>query len=231
MKKNSPSKRSLFITNPIAMVLLLPAYSNAVSAKPDVVPQKQSTFFEHFDTNKDNKVTVDEFITARSDRFKADDKDGDGSLSRREYITASHARQKVRKEEQRLERRKKNFTEMDGNKDGSVDEKEFLLNSLARAKKSFANMDKDGSGIVSSEEYASFRYQGSQDTMQRQSSPYEMFKNMDTNKDGKISPSERNAARMKWFNSMDKNADKVVTPEEVVQARKERESKKASMKK
>lgn len=230
MKKNITSKQTAFIASSVAIILLLPACSNAVSTKPDTVLPKQSTFFEHFDANKDQIVTVDEFIAARSDRFKADDKNDDGVLSRREYITASHVRQKARKEQQRLERRKKYFAEMDTDNDGTVDENEFMASSQARAKKSFSKMDKDNSGIINSGEYASYRYQGSQDSMSRRS-PYQMFKEMDINKDSQISQSERNTARMKWFDSMDINGNKLVTPEEVELAREERAKKKALQKK
>ena len=87
-------------------------------------------------------------------------------------------------------------------------------------------MDSDKNGMISSSEYKGYRYQGhSSKPMGKQFSPHRTFKDMDTNKDSKISIKERNAARMKWFNGMDVNGDKVVTPEEVTQAKEKRDKK------
>lgn len=223
------SNQSKFIASSVAMILLLPACSNTISTKPEVATAKQSAFFEHFDTNKDLKVTADEFIEARSGRFKTDDKNGDGVLSRREYITASHARLRVRMAEQKLEKKNKYFAKMDADDDGTVDEKEFIASSQVRAKKTFAKMDTDKSGLINSDEYVSFSYKDSHKSMSRQSNPYKMFTEMDVNRNNQLSLEERNKARMKWFDSMDRNADKVVTPEEVAQAKEEREKKKANL--
>ncbi len=221
--RNKPNQYK-FIASSVAMVLLLPACSNSISTKPGTAISTQSAFFEHFDTNKDQKVTADEFILARSGRFKKDDKDGNGVLSRREYIQASLLRSRARKKEQKLEY----FASIDTDNDGTVSKKEFIASSEERAKKYFANLDKDNSGSINNEEFAFFRYIGEQNSMRRQTDPFLQFMEMDLNRDTQLTQEERNTARMKWFDSMDKNGDKVVTPAEVMQAKEQRAKKKVS---
>ena len=194
---------------------------STVDAVVSAAPEKDghSYFFKRFDSNKDQKVSAEEFTAAGSDRFKEDDTDKSGSLSRKEYMKAHSKRTNARKEKQRVEKKAKRFAEMDVNKDGIVDKQEHMVSRQASALKSFGNIDTNKNDEISAWEYKQYQHPKHGKSMDKKYSPYKMFKSADTNEDGDVSVEESAASRMKWFDGMDIDGDKVVTPEEAIQAK------------
>jgi len=67
--------------------------------------QRGEGFFERFDTNKDGKVTADEF-KGNPERFKALDTDNDGAITKEEMLQAAKARREAAGEEKPKRERK-----------------------------------------------------------------------------------------------------------------------------
>lgn len=236
MKKIVTLHQHKAIISAIAMTLLLPACVTssdkdsvlditATEPAVDAVALEKkgrSYFFERFDSNKDKKVSAEEFSAVGSGRFKEDDTDKNGTLSRKEYMKAHSKRANARKEKQRAEKKAKRFAGMDTNKDGIVDKQEHIVSSEARAVKSFGNMDANKNNEISAWEYNQYQHPKHGKSMDRKYSPYKMFKSTDANEDGEVSVEESTASRMKWFDGMDIDGDKMVTPEEAIQAKENR---------
>ena len=96
---------------------------------------------ESIDTNKDGRIDHQEFTEAVSRTFRMHDKSGDGHLDREE-LTASKVADPDRW-----------FTEMDTNRDGKIDHKEFT----GAATKRFTVSDLDRDGYLNRSEFNAFR--------------------------------------------------------------------------
>lgn len=77
----------------VKSMIPLAALSLAIAAAPaSAAPHDGSAFIHDYDLNQDGKVTRAEFETARVERFRATDVNGDGWVSEDEYIGEYRAR-------------------------------------------------------------------------------------------------------------------------------------------
>ena len=185
------------------------------------VPESGRSAFETLlklgDTNKNGKIDQDEYRqllagtreegtrasapasgSGQEDRFKAQDKNGDGKLSREEFTGPPEL-----------------FEQIDADKDGFVTRDEAMKFFTGPGREAFLDrvktMDKDGDGKVSKAEF----------TGQPQ-----MFERLDTNKDGFLTKEEAakfpggppggapGGAMVERIMAMDKNGDSKVSKDE-----------------
>lgn len=99
------------------------------------------------------------------------DADGDGNVSRQEWLSAAGAR----------------FDRLDANKDGVLAPDELARGGRhgGRGRRSFSRMDTNGDGQISLDEFQAAHPQA----------PADLFTKLDTNKDGQLSPDELRGMR------------------------------------
>ena len=161
-------------------------------------------FMALFDSNNDDVVTTEEFKQAAAERFAKMDADGNATVSKEEFRTYIM--------EKRQKRNEMKFQKIDLNKDGNVSEAEYLEYKQKKAQRRFARMDKDGDGVLSTDEFKTNRRHG------KWSGKYGkggIFAKLDKNSDGVITREESLTAWSEWFAKIDSNGDKVVTADEV----------------
>jgi len=181
-----------------------------VSAAPALAgPHGHKNFMKTYDTNADNKVTVDEFKKASDTRFRNMDNDGNGKLTEGEFSDYVRAKREKRKQER--------FNKTDADNSGSVSKSEYLAAQQQRAERKFKRMDKNSDGALNAEEYTTHKRKH-----HRKGRGKRAFSRMDKNDDGYATQAESQAAWDNWFSKMDSNGDKIVTQEEVKQAREAR---------
>ena len=158
----------------------------------------------------------------RAEMIKAMDKDGDGKVSKAEFLAFQP----------------QGGWQVDANKDGKVTRDEFMTPRSradspraaewkARAEKrradAFSQLDANKDGMVSREEFTQFRgglfVRTAADRDARAGKMQErkaaVFQRMDANADGAIDAAERQAVREAGFARMDKNGDGFVTADEL----------------
>jgi len=163
------------------------------------VPQWLSSM----NTNKDSKITFEEFSKYFRDHFQEADQDKNQILEKKEYVKFLAAlKQKY------LDNSMKTFEKADKDGDGRLSKEEARVDD-----KRFAELDQDKSGYLSKDEamkgfsqnwdahYNSFLHY----------TPYS-FARMDTNSDGKVDIKELEFAIDSLFKWFDKNGDGAISP-------------------
>lgn len=116
--------------------------------------------FAKLDSDGDGVISRDEFLAQHQSRFAKVDADGDGIISEEEKATVEEARQAKREErraklrERREKAREKTLAEFDANGDGQLDASEREAVALNR----FDRMDKNGDGVLSEDELPKRRH-------------------------------------------------------------------------
>lgn len=171
--------------------------------------QKKADRFAKKDTNGDGVLSNDEVPRMPQELFTKLDADGDGALSQDELSAkfGKHGKSKAHKDPAaRAARVGKRFAKLDKNADGGIARDEVPKMPEPR----FSQMDSDGNGVISSDEFAAARSaKGHGKRWGKGKLP-----NVDTNGDGKIDVAEAQAAAAQRFAKMDKNGDGVITEDE-----------------
>ncbi|MEM9179177.1 MAG: EF-hand domain-containing protein [Pseudomonadota bacterium] len=135
--------------------------------------------------------------------FGAIDSDGDGTISLDEYLTASEpvaaiamnsdgsdARMISRYEARRL--LKQNYREYDENRDGRVDEREFMPRFDLTSRMSFYTVDQNGDGKIELDELLAFSTGASAEVARLE----DVFARLDGNQNGAITLQEYQIVRL-----------------------------------
>lgn len=112
----------------LSLAFIFPVASMAQSNPSNM--QWDNAYFATIDTNKDGRISIEEYEIFMRDAFKKLDKDGNG------YLTKAETADKLTEEQ---------FTFLDKNKDSQVELDEFLDQLIAE----FKQTDRDGDGYVS----------------------------------------------------------------------------------
>lgn len=157
-------------------------------------------FMDKFDSNGDGKVTLKEFESATTKRFKRVDANGDGAISPDEFAKYVKMRHK--------EKMKRHIEDIDSDGDGNINKREYLKFKRARAERHFRWLDKNNDGVISGQEIEFLQKR------RRHYGKYYFYK-MDINRDGRISLTENRKSWANWFNRLDEDHDGVITEKEL----------------
>lgn len=192
---NNQSIASIFIS-------LLIIFSGSAIADSD--RHGKGRFMALFDTNSDDVVTTDEFKEAAAERFKKMDSDSSGTVTQEEF--------RAYLAEKRQKWTAMKFQKIDSDQDGNVTEAEYLDYKQQKAQRRFRQMDVDGNGVISAEEFKNNRRHGGKYGKHGKG---RIFSKLDRNSNGEITQDESLSAWTEWFTKIDSNGDKVVTADEV----------------
>lgn len=183
------------------------------------------------DTNKDGKVTLDEFKAGASAAFKAFDADGDGAVTKSE-IEARHtafkdARKTLRKADDAdkaaarealrtsgpfmLPGTGRMFDRTDTDKSGTLSEAEVL----AAAEKIFERHDSNKDGAIDQADARKGKDWKGRKGKDRAHHAGRMLKRADTDGDGKVSLVEFTQGAEKMFKRLDANGDGFISADEM----------------
>ncbi len=181
----------------LQVILLWLAVSNLATAG---YGHGYKRFLDKFDSNSDGKVTLKEFESATTNRFKRVDANGDGAISPDEFTKYIKMRRK--------EKMKSRIKAMDSDGDGNISKREYLKFKRTLAERHFRWLDRNSDGVISGQEIEFL-----QKRKQRYGKYY--FYKMDTNRDGRISLTENRKSWTNWFNRLDEDHDGVITEKEL----------------
>jgi Ca2+-binding EF-hand superfamily protein len=143
--------------------------------------------FTSVDRDRDNRITADEWHFDR-ESFRRADHDGDGVITRREFLNEDTAQDDDREDR---------FADLDVNRDNRVSRGEWH-----GARANFDMLDDNGDGVLTREEVFGA------------GAPPNRFTRLDVNRDGAIARDEWHGSRAS-FNRLDRNRDQRLTPEEL----------------
>lgn len=184
-----------------------PATSEGVDDDDDGEPGLHG-FMAEMDTNKDGKVTADEFKAGSAARFAAADTNHDGELDAAELAAMRKARI-----EHPSHGGKRGLARIDKDGNGTISRDE----APPRLLEHFDEVDTNHDGALDQQEVAAFHKGGA--------GPGRPGGRMDANGDGKVSQAEFNDAMDRMFKMMDADGDGVITEADVKSAREKRQKK------
>ncbi len=197
-----------------------------------VATDRANRLLEEFDVNQDGSISGDEVQSVLTEKFTAADADGDGLLTQDEMSTAH--------EQRHQERAAKHFAQLDTDENGSVSVEEFQAGKppggrhcggskpmfsqdetsetreqlhQERAAEHFAELDTDGSGSLSVEEFQA----GKPPARKHGSRSERKFSWLDQDGDGMLSSIEMNAPLVEKFKRLDTDQNWVISAEELAQ--------------
>jgi Ca2+-binding EF-hand superfamily protein len=225
------ARKDLLLGTVAAGLLLVGAAAPAFAAKGEGRHgERGAAMIERLDTNKDGKVSLDEFKTNVSATFKTFDADGNGQVTKDE-IKARHdafkdARKAVRDaaDADKATAREalqaagpfmlpgagKMFDRADTDKNGTLSEAEVL----ASAEKIFERRDSNKDGALDTADARPMKGKGHHGKGGEQRAE-RMLKRLDTNSDGKVSQDEMLAGATQTFERFDADKNGEVTKAEV----------------
>ena len=137
----------------------------------------------------------------KQQKFKTLDANADGTLTKKEYVSAAINKAQTKAVEK--------FAKLDGNNaDGKVTEQEFLHNGWRRDHSTAKDHKRKG-GHHGKKSHRSDK----------------MFSRMDADNNGSVSPKEYKQSRLSWFNRLDADKNGSVSHDELKQMHKERHKK------
>ncbi|MEQ1530457.1 MAG: hypothetical protein ABL925_14175, partial [Methylococcales bacterium] len=120
---------------------------------------KNNYFMSRFDSNGDNQVTKEEFLSSAAERFKHMDVNADKSITLSEFLEryadfqGKGAQTGDKKPDPGM-----HFKENDANHDGAVNQEEYMQAAQQHAAQMFSKKDRNGDKQLSKEEYAGFQH-------------------------------------------------------------------------
>lgn len=225
------AKKEFLLGAVAAGLLLSGAAAPAFAAKGEGKNHMRHTaMIERLDTDKDGKVSLDEFKTNVSAAFKTFDADGNGEISRDEIKARREAFRDARKAVREATENDKDtarealraggpymlpgagkmFERADTDKNGSLSEAEVL----ASAEKIFERRDSNKDGALDTADAGPGKGKGHH-KMGGEQRAERMLKRLDTDNDGKISQNEMLARATDTFQRLDADKNGEVTKAEV----------------
>ena len=168
---------ALFLFAPLALVQTGQAQDTA------------NPFIQHHDQNNDGKVALEEFAASHQNNFNQMDQNKDGQIDKADRPESGR---RLGPMGGRI------FKHMDTTGDDVISKAEFT----SAVEKRFGRLDKDQNGVVDENEAPAPRPRPRMGMMGAG-----IVKQLDANKDGKISKDEFSAANEKHFNHLDQNED------------------------
>ena len=174
-------------------------------------PFNAQSLFQRFDTNKDQKLSLQELPELLRNRFKPlFDKSGKKEITLEEFQRMVPAAMALGTPQQTEERMKQFFNRLDQNKDGKIDLEEVPAGSKPLVQGLLRRLNKQPGDSISREELLKV-------TVRNQPNPGfrpRFLVTLDTNKDGKLNAEEFAAAKDK-FSQLDTNKDGQLDPREL----------------
>ncbi|MCG8503157.1 MAG: EF-hand domain-containing protein [Sphingomonadales bacterium] len=133
-----------------AILIATGGIANADDRRHGYGPVPGAFFMEELDLDGDGRITRGEFDSHRASRFSDADTDNSGSLDADEMSKAADVRREERRARREAAKKARMFSRLDADKSGTISPDEFST----PADKAFARMDRDGDGVVTSEEAA-----------------------------------------------------------------------------
>ncbi len=188
----------------ISLSIFTILFALSVTSMADSDQHGKGRFMALFDTNGDDVVTMEEFKQAAAERYKLMDSDSSGTVTQEEFRTYLA--------EKRQKWKAMKFERADADKDGNITQAEYLNYKQQEAQRRFQQMDADGNGLVSVDEFSKSR---SGYRKYGKHGKGNIFARLDKNGNGEITQEESLTAWTEWFTRIDSNGDNVVTAEEV----------------
>lgn len=167
-----------------------------LAGAPQAGAQRGQRFFERLDANHDGVVSIGEMRAMRARRMAAIDTNGDGRISRREFMSARPPWARGQPRPRMARRRARIFSRIDADRDGFISPAE----RRASLKRWFARMDADGDGQLTRREFIEAR-------RRLRGGPARRFGRLDANRDGAISFNELLDRRADQMQLIDRDKD------------------------